>query len=61
MEKKENMYYRKYKIAMERLKMIEKLNLPEKRKRELEDKLFNWVEDKEKKEEDCPLKEWWWQ
>ena len=55
-------FMEKWKIGLKRLEILPKLNLTENRKETISDKIRDWVFDKNRKIEDCPLKsDYWWQ
>lgn len=57
-----NLFIKKWEIGAKRLEILPRLNITEGGKRRVEDRVRDWVFDKNKKVEDCPLKsDYWWQ
>lgn len=52
----------KWKIGVKRLEILPRLNLTEEGRNRISDRVRDWVFDKNRKIEDCPLKsDYWWQ
>lgn len=59
---KSDLLRKKWKIGTKRLEILPRLNITEEGKRRIEDRVRDWVFDKNRKIEECPLaSDYWWQ